>query len=292
MTEHDLKPGAVIEFSILDRPVELKLAVQRRDGSWFLVLAGNSTQVVSDKAVQNARLLKSAKPLIPVVSNGFLTVPLYHGTNDIWLQSIRDKGLGGRDVIAEFRVIELLKELLAIADAHNLEEPPGWSRHSAENIVMQRVYETGWNYRHGSTYLTASPSKAAQYVFYKRCGSEAIEYCLSWHEMIRMKRPDLHEALEEKFTYLLSATANVGNPLVLEVRSIPVQMLRNEFGGDVSQTLNELSELVTWHPDQLNGLGQSIIMEATGAISPSCVTAFKIGPDFAPGREEVNLIPL
>lgn len=161
MTEDDLKPGAVVQFPTMEQPVELNTAIRRRDGSWFLMVAGNYSMVASPEDVCNARLLRSAKALIPVICDGRLTTPLYHGTNSVWFQSNREQGLAGRNVITEFRVIELLNELLVISDAYGFENPPGKLRYSAECIGKQKIGVEGWNYRHGSTYLCASPVKAA-----------------------------------------------------------------------------------------------------------------------------------
>jgi hypothetical protein len=291
MTEDELKPGAVIQIAGMDQPVELSSAHGRSDGSWFLILPGSRTMVATAEEIRNARLLKRAKELVPVVYDGLLKVPLYHGTNSIWWESIREYGLGGRNVITELGVIELLKELLTISDANGLEAPSDKLRHSAENIATQKVGVEGWNYRHGTTYLCAAPMKAAAYTSARRCGSEAIEYCLGWYEMIHEKCPELLVQLSERLEPLLAISAKGGVPLVLEVRDIPSDILRDERGKDIKAVLDHLSELVTWHSDSMAVLGQSIVVESIGVIPPSCITAFELGPDYRPYAKNVDMLP-
>jgi hypothetical protein len=289
MTEDELRRGAVIQLAGLDQPIELLLPAKRTDGSWFLLLRDNYSVVASADAVRNATLLKQANPLVPVVQNGQLTVPLYHGTNSVWYESIRAHGLGGRNVIGEFRVIELLAELLAISHAAGI---PRENYHvSAEVIAAQKVVPNGWNFRHGSTYLCASAMKAAGYATDKRCGSEAIEYCFILYDSIRASRPDLLESVMPKMEPLLSLAEKSGVPLVLEVRSIPVTILRDEHGGDVSGELNVLSELVTWHADDMPSFGQMVIIESIGVIPPSSITAYTFGQNYVCQSSKVDLVP-
>ena len=57
-----------------------------------------------------------AKLKPPLISNGKLTIPLYHGTSEYFLKSILEHGLGGFNIIKSLKVIQLLKELYNIAD--------------------------------------------------------------------------------------------------------------------------------------------------------------------------------
>jgi hypothetical protein len=47
-----------------------------------------------------------------VIVDERLAIPLYHGTSDLFYGSIKTFGLGGRNLIKELRVIELLRQLV------------------------------------------------------------------------------------------------------------------------------------------------------------------------------------
>ena len=40
-------------------------------------------------------------------SDGYLTIPLYHGTSRIFWDSIKTQGVGGRNVIKEWQALDL-----------------------------------------------------------------------------------------------------------------------------------------------------------------------------------------
>ncbi len=40
-------------------------------------------------------------------SDGYLTIPLYHGTSTIFWDSIKTHGVGGRNMIKEWQVLDL-----------------------------------------------------------------------------------------------------------------------------------------------------------------------------------------
>src|SRR6516165_3696276 len=44
--------------------------------------------------------------------------PLFHGTSDIFLPSIRRHGLGGKNIVVEWRVLEFLRIVMAMLDPH------------------------------------------------------------------------------------------------------------------------------------------------------------------------------
>ncbi|HVB16008.1 MAG TPA: hypothetical protein VNF04_05720, partial [Stellaceae bacterium] len=42
-----------------------------------------------------------------------LPFALYHGTSNIWRQSIEERGLGGRRIVEEFRAVECLRATIS-----------------------------------------------------------------------------------------------------------------------------------------------------------------------------------
>lgn len=92
--------------------------------------------------------------------------PLYHGTSTIFLASIFEAGLGGRNPVAEYRyrAVECLDRLMNIADAvfHHSDD---WGVERIGLDLMRRQTITGANinFRHGGAYVTPAERNAVGY---------------------------------------------------------------------------------------------------------------------------------
>jgi hypothetical protein len=47
-----------------------------------------------------------------MLENGIFKKPLYHGTTNLFIDSIKDHGLGGRNLVEEWNLIAIYRELL------------------------------------------------------------------------------------------------------------------------------------------------------------------------------------
>jgi hypothetical protein len=105
--------------------------------------------------------------------------PLFHGTSSIFLSSIRQHGLGGKDIILEWRVLDFLRAATKILGPHidhsDQEMQLNWKMLQA--VVAQRVDHFNW--RHGGTYLVADELKGVMYAASNKYGSEILTF-VSW----------------------------------------------------------------------------------------------------------------
>jgi hypothetical protein len=76
-------------------------------------------------------------------ADGWTRYPLYHGTSTYFTDSIQAHGLGGRDIVREWRAVEMYRELCLLL---SWQKPVAYNRGGA------------WGY--GETYLTAYASIA------------------------------------------------------------------------------------------------------------------------------------
>jgi len=79
--------------------------------------------------------------------DGYTRYPLYHGTNSYLLPSIQQHGLGGRDIITEWRALDLYREI-AVLTKHDINDP---------------TLRQDGSYRHGEVYLGAYEGRARGY---------------------------------------------------------------------------------------------------------------------------------
>jgi len=183
--------------------------------------------------------------MISILSNNILNIPLYHGTSTLFLNSILENGLAGKNIIYEFKIIDKFKSLVTIGDdllSHDTE----WlsARYILEQIVSQNITDTGYNFRHGGAYLTPSINKAKYYATVNRYGSELLSQYFNVIDIIHNKLPS-HNIISQikgenpgTFNYYNKEH----NPIVIKLMDIPIQYLKNENGDNPDEQVAEMDQ--------------------------------------------------
>lgn len=281
---NQIKKGLIVT-GLLPEPTELLVVTRNTDSTIRLVYKSSDNcihNVVLDES--KVALLEAPPELNPLRSRRLLfrdnnlAISLYHGTSSLFYESIKEFGLGGRDIIKELRVIDLIGELVRICDAH-LQTPDEsiMDLDCARRISSQEITGAGFNLRHGSTYLTPARSTAVRYARSNEFGSEAVEYCMLLYRRVAKEHPDLLTNLCCDPTSLLSFVARKPEPLLIEVRSVPLAFLRSETGGSPEAQLRVLDE---WLNDVDANLFETVTQqtnfELVGALSCDHYFIFRI----------------
>jgi hypothetical protein len=298
MRPDDLQEDLVLVGPVFPGPVTVVCVVSTEPKVVILVREPSSGQTfmyrLNDEqlaAVSAPPTLNPPRPYTPLVVNEHLTISLYHGTNALWLPSIMEFGLGGRNIVEEFNVLELLTDLILLCDQHlRTDEEWALEMSSARLIAGQRVGI--WNYRHGSTYLTPSVFTAARYAIDKKFGSEAITYCVKLLQRIETEDASLLDVLRARIGPLLNATSGVTIPIVTEVQTVPIKLLKSETGNDPSKMLHLLErELQREDQSDFAQNTQQMNFELDGCIHAESVKAYTIDRSYRYGSPQVPLVP-
>jgi hypothetical protein len=176
-----------------------------------------------------------------LIVDGKLTIPLYHGTSDLFYESIRQFGLGGRNVIMELRVIELLRELITICQTRLPNEEPWLTKMLvAERIAQQSVSRGGFNFRHGATYLTPSSYTAANYGTATEYGSEALGHFVILWDRLREGQIELSRDLADRARPIIDFAARPKEPILIRLDGVPLAMLASENGSDAASVIHRI----------------------------------------------------
>jgi len=183
---------------------------------------------------------------MPLLVDGKITIPLYHGTNLLFYDSIMQYGLGGRNLIKELRVIDLLHDLIGICE-DSLAADEDWilRMQCAKLIASQEVTGGVFNFRHGSAYLAASIEKAVRYAVSSEFSSEALAHFMMLWGRLLDSHVTLPPTLETSSRPILEFASGRKGPLVFQLNQVAIAGLTTEEGGDPSASLNFIEPLVS-----------------------------------------------
>ena len=98
--------------------------------------------------------------------------PLYHGTSSIFLSSILETGLGGKNIVKELKVQDLAKEMLPfVIENFGKNEPILKITSEIESFKRMAQDIESDSFQYGEVYATASLSLAYDYATSSLWGS-------------------------------------------------------------------------------------------------------------------------
>lgn len=179
-----------------------------------------------------------------IQANGALTIPLYHGTSSIFLQSIRLNGLEARTPAAQSPVLDLFKKLFRLAERQfGNGGPDDWMRNHLVWRAMadQRVTSGGFNFRHNGVFLTCAQAKAIDYAVANRCGGELASNATLIKDLLDSVDPILLESLKCDPAWI--SILRKGEPILVEATEVPLDLLVLENGQPVGELIEKMSSI-------------------------------------------------
>jgi len=154
--------------------------------------------------------------------------PLWHGTSAHLLPLIDKHGLGGHDVMADWRVMEFLQRAFPLLgfDDRNYSDPDYMDLLPIQAVI--RGGAAGMNFVYGDLYVTGGYDKAAAYA---RAAPELLSFVRTVVDVAH--RRELTAILDELANYpqIAKFLALDPAPVVLKLPQVPMSSLRSEGGG-------------------------------------------------------------
>jgi hypothetical protein len=178
-----------------------------------------------------------------------LGFPLYHGTSTLFLDSIVEHGLGGRNPVEDLRVIEFANELWPLVKTH-LASEESWIL-KAESFRRMIEQKSGlFNFQHGDTYVSPSMPTAIRYAASSKYGSEIISYALALLSELEVRNVDgVRTDLFRRFPRIFGLLDVSPAPLILVMHHVTRASLITESGGDPSLAVAEIIEIKNTNPE-------------------------------------------
>lgn len=190
------------------------------------------------------RLMRAESPVVPV--------PLYHGTSTIFLRSILEHGLGGRNPIQDLKVLDFVREIRPLVERHLTDTQAFQIRGQSFGLMVDQ-HCGGLNFQHGDAYVTGSLDRAVQYASQNRYGSEILSYALDFLQLLVDRDvPTVRDSIYRKYRPIFQMLQVNAAPLIIRAEGVSKADLLDDKDNDADHELRLLETLVATSSDGLS----------------------------------------
>jgi len=161
------------------------------------------------------------------MSNKF-AFPLYHGTSDIWLDSIKKYGLGGKKMVDFFDLESMLHQVAETCRNHNLLD-------SLDELVLKKMipYEKdAFTWEYNSVFVSICPDTAERYAQSNKYGSEYLSAIMRLEERIRTKGIPFQYSDDKHNDFSENLRSLSPRPIIIKIVNINEEDLIPENNSD------------------------------------------------------------
>lgn len=164
-------------------------------------------------------------------------VSLYHGTSSLFIPSIIEHGLGGKNLIKEWRIIEFTKAIYPLIDKY-LSEDKEWKNEILTFKYILEQKSTNMNFQHGDTYLSPSKLAATRYSISNQFGSEILSCAVKFTKKLKsMGISEINEDLSQEYKKIFEIINTPYLPVLIELPHLLHSDLLDEHGKDAMENI-------------------------------------------------------
>jgi len=184
----------------------------------------------------------------------------YHGTSDIFLESIRKHGLGGINPNFDFKNLEVLKFLYEKAE----KVLPGTPRYDRwRKSIQAMVFQTDleihhdngkiekFNYRHDGMYISLSRQRAVIYASLNKFGSEVLEACIVMITLLTERGVKIPIPSDIDLFGIEKYINAKPKPIIVEILDVADDDLEKEDGKTAPEALNFIRSTLPFMTEEL-----------------------------------------
>lgn len=174
----------------------------------------------------------------------------YHGTSDIYLDSIIKNGLGGINPNIEFKHLETLKYLFELAEKHLLDNKRYLRlRDTTRAMTLQKSIQVTYNgqvetlnFKHDGIYIALSEARAVSYASNNKYGSEIVTRSISLLTLLEQKGIDFNNSdlAIDRFKEFKTRTPK---PIIIKILEVNEDRLDKEDGKTAKESLDFLRKI-------------------------------------------------
>jgi len=186
----------------------------------------------------------------------------YHGTSDIFLDSIIEFGLGGINPNLKYKNLELLQFLFNECEKNKIskreyligrENIVGMVNQTTVEFIMPNGKTVLTNYMHDKPYVGITRERALIYACDNKYGSEILEYCIMLFKFLKEENIEFELPKELNLFGIEKYIDKEHKPILIELNGIKDSELETEFGKSGPKFLSDLrKDFNTLSPKELD----------------------------------------
>lgn len=179
-----------------------------------------------------------------IIKNGIFTIPLYHGTTGLFIESIKQYGLGGIDPLIKLEAKQLMHDLFDVAEKQHWNDDK-WleKRKLIQPTVFQQKIETVVNFKHGESYLTYCPQIAKKYAIQNPFGCEYLTYLGCLYGILTSRKV---KGLKERFIDhpTLKVWEKPHDPYLIILKNVKIEDIETETSENLTVQIEQIEKLL------------------------------------------------
>jgi len=224
----------------------------------------------------------------------------YHGTSTIFLDSIRERGLGAVNPNIDLNNLKVLiylkdkceKYLIGCNDYEKIRATTiAMAKQTYLPIVDSKGEVQIMNYQHDGIYVSMSRLRSATYVATNKYGSEILARCIELFKQLIKVNIDVvipDEINQFNFTQYIDVDAK---PIIIEVKNVSDKDLLLENGGSAVEQLEFIRNKLPTMREQFKFVFlQACNFRILRPISPENLVFYELDFDGYPGTEQFEII--
>lgn len=182
----------------------------------------------------------------------------YHGTSDLFLDSILEHGLGGVNPTYEYKYLDTLKKLFELAEQHIMSKKDFQDIYDTTLAMTKQAKlkttfegkEEILNFRHDGIYIALSPERAVSYATINKYGSEVLSTSMKLIDLLEKYRVN-YSHLEVNVEMLLQLKKVNPKPIVIKILNLNEDELEKEDGKTAKEALDWLRTLTPFLSEKM-----------------------------------------
>lgn len=223
----------------------------------------------------------------------------YHGTSTIFLESIRENGLGTINPNIDFNNLKVLAYLKdkceeALVDNEDYKKIRATTIAMANQTFLPIRDSNGeihiMNYQHDGIYVSMSRIRAATYVVTNKYGSEILCRCIELIKLLKNNKIEFKIPNEINQFHIEQYIGFVAKPIIVEVKNISDNDLLLENGGPADDQIKFIkSKLPSMREEFKFVFLQACNFRISKPISPDNLNFYELDYDGYPGSDKFEI---
>jgi hypothetical protein len=204
-----------------------------------------------------------------IIENEKFSIPLYHGTTSIFINSIQEYGLGSIDPLEKIGAKSLMKDILELAEKQRWSDDAWLKQRMLLVPLVTQERNQNYNFQHGGAYLTYSQDLAKKYAIENPFGCEYLQYLRMFIQLLMQR--DVHEVTDYFKHPVFEYWQKPSDTYIITLDQIKLSDIEPELNVDLGRQIEDIESKIN------QGQHDAQSFRLINPISPENLIISKLG---------------